>query len=94
MHANRGSRAMLFEWIITSVGEALGGGIPGLVLPFFFRKRLNAAVLSGVGGFLIFPILGYFVGMPHEDPSKMIVSALLGALVGWLWFSLSNKSSK
>ena len=71
------------------IGEALGMGLIGLLVPILFRKSLPLSVLSGVfavGSLAALNVYMGTVGGRIEDHAILLaIAALLGAGAGWFW---------
>jgi hypothetical protein len=66
------------------MAQALPMSIPGLILVFFFRKQLAAAMIAGAVGASVLPLLGYLL---HASPKPDIIlfAGVWGGLYGLVW---------
>ncbi len=84
------------EYIISNFAQALPMSFLGIVAPFFFRKKMQYALIAGIAGAISLPIISYFVLAP--SPDILLPSAIYGVIFGWGWAKLAiskeNKTQK
>jgi hypothetical protein len=83
------------EYIVANFAQALPMSFLGIVVPFFFRKSIKGAIISGLIAAVSLPLLAIFT--LGTQPDILLPSAIYGVLYGWGWakigVSKSNQSS-
>lgn len=73
-------------YVAAKIGEALGIGLPGILLPVLLRRRLWPSVIGGSIGLAILPLIaahgGYIRGSDLDRAIVVTLAVLWGAVLG------------
>lgn len=76
----------LFSYLEGRLGEAIGMGFPGILVPLVLRKWRLPAYLGGAAGFAAIPAIGVYtgnvVGGPIDHAIFLGLAALIGLILG------------
>lgn len=72
------------DYLVANLAQALPMSLPGLIVIYFYRRKIGSAVLAGAIGSALLPLFGYLSVMtPNIDIA--FFSSVWGALFGGIW---------